>query len=115
MAYELINLTLPIVMQEIEYTLNEYAEFPYQVAFSLPKMRQKLVAHVLSQISNKFTIVEDLGELPIEYNSLYLPLQERLHTEEIIRQSIIDIVQENFEWISSHLRQLDIYKASSNN
>lgn len=115
MAYEIINLTLPIVMQEIEYTLNEYAKFPYQVVFSLPKMRQKLVAHVLSQIPNKFTIVEDLGELSIEYNSLYIPLQERLHTEKIIRQSIIDILQKNWEWISSHIGHLDIYEVSSNN
>lgn len=115
MAYEIINLTLPIVLQEIEYTLKDYAEFPYQVAFSLPKIRQKLVAHVLSQIPNKFTLVEDLVELPIEYNFLYLPLQERLHTEEIIRQSIINIVQENFEWISYHFGQLDIYEVSPNN
>ncbi|MGB3207364.1 MAG: hypothetical protein WBB28_20450 [Crinalium sp.] len=115
MAYEIINLTLPLVMQEIEDTLKEYAEFPYQVAFSLPKMRQKLVAHVLSQIPNKFSIVEDFGEAPIEYNSLYTPLQERLHTEEIIRQSIIDIVKENFEWIIYHIGKLDIYEVSSNN
>jgi len=35
MSHTLINLTLPIVIEEIENVLDEYPENPYQLAFSI--------------------------------------------------------------------------------
>ena len=52
MSYELINLTLPVVLAEIENVLDDYPENPYQIAFSLPELRQRLVAHVLTHTPN---------------------------------------------------------------
>jgi hypothetical protein len=46
MSHSLINLTLPAVTNEIENVLNEYPEDPYQLAFSIHKLQQKLIAHV---------------------------------------------------------------------
>ncbi|GEM_PF-1993066 len=56
MSFELINLTLPLVIQEIEDVLDEYPEHPYQSAFSMHEFRQKLIAHVLSQVPNQYAI-----------------------------------------------------------
>ncbi|MBW4639606.1 MAG: hypothetical protein KME05_15515 [Gloeocapsa sp. UFS-A4-WI-NPMV-4B04] len=47
MPHELINLTLPVVVAQIENILEDYPESPYQLAFSLPELRHKLIAHVL--------------------------------------------------------------------
>ncbi len=72
MSFELINLTLPLVIQEIEDVLDEYPEHPYQSAFSIHEFRQKLIAHVLSQVPNQYVIS---GEQPPQENPvLDIPL-----------------------------------------
>jgi hypothetical protein len=53
MSSELTNLTLPAVIQEIEDVLYEYPEHPYQSAFSIPELRQKLIAHILNHVPNR--------------------------------------------------------------
>lgn len=63
MAYRLINLTLPFVIEQVQDILDDYPERPYQVAFSIHELRQKLIAHVLSQIPNRYT-VEGVQEPP---------------------------------------------------
>jgi hypothetical protein len=42
MSYPLINFILPTVIAEIDNALDEYPEYPYQVAFSMHELRQKL-------------------------------------------------------------------------
>ncbi len=56
MSPELINLTLPVVIAEIENVLEDYPEYPYQVAFSMPELRQRLLAHVLTHTPNRYTV-----------------------------------------------------------
>ena len=56
MPHELINLTLPLVITEIENVLEDYSQSPYQIAFSLPEMRQRLLAHVLTHIRNYYVV-----------------------------------------------------------
>jgi len=54
MSFELINLTLPTVLREIDDVLNEYPEHPYKSAFSIHEFRQKLVAQILSHVPNQY-------------------------------------------------------------
>ncbi len=98
MSYGLVNLTLPAVLQEIEYVLEEYPEHPYQTAFSLPELRQKLVAHVLSNVPNRYGVegAHEPGKSKVLCSS---PLQERLRTEMVIRASILHILRENADWL----------------
>jgi hypothetical protein len=98
MGYKIANLTLPLVMEEVEEVLQDYPRYPYQVAFSIHKLRQLLIADVLSQIPNQYTVIEDTEELSIQPEISPVPLQKRLHREMIIRQSILDILQKNAEW-----------------
>jgi hypothetical protein len=99
----LINLTLPVVIQEIEDVLNEYPAYPYQTAFAIPELRQKLLAYCLSRIPNHY-VVEGVQELLSRSNSCYpAPLQERLEIESIVRSGIFHIMRENAHWLTCQL------------
>lgn len=58
MDKQLLNLTLAVVLEEIEYILATYPTYPYQQAFSAAGLRQDLVTYVLSRVPNQYTVVE---------------------------------------------------------
>jgi hypothetical protein len=98
MSHGLVNLTLPIVMQEIEDVLEEYSAHPYHSAFSMPELRQKLVAHVLSHVPNRYVVEEqEPSSSPTRYAS---SMQERLQREMVVRSGILHILRENADWLS---------------
>ncbi|MBN3926095.1 hypothetical protein [Nostoc sp. NMS4] len=106
MSHTLINLTLPIVIQEIENVLHEYPEHPYQFAFSIHELRQKLIAHILSHVPNRY-VVEEVQESSshskVNYSS---PLKERLHLETVVHGSILHVLRENADWLSHHIAHI---------
>jgi hypothetical protein len=99
----LINLTLPVVIQEIEDVLDEYPEHPYHFAFALPELHQKLVAHILSQVPNRYVVKgeQELSADPKSRNPS--PLQERLRMEMVVRAGILHILRENAAWLRDRL------------
>jgi hypothetical protein len=106
-VYELVNLTLPTVVRSIEEVLEDYPEHPYQSAFSVYPLRQKLIAHILSSIPNRYAIEGELppvGTLKSPHRS---PLSERLHLETIVRGSILHLLRENADWLSQHIPAAD--------
>lgn len=106
MSYELINLTLPIVIQEIENVLEGYPKHPYQAAFSMPELRQQLIAHVLSQIPNYYEVKgvpEVSNTSKVRHFTL---LQEKLRMAMVIRGSISYILRENASWLSCNLSNI---------
>jgi hypothetical protein len=100
MSSKLTNLTLPVIMQEIEDVLYEYPEHPYQSAFSIPELRQKLIAHLLNHVPNRYA-AEGLPASSSPTRSS--PLQERLRLEMVVRGSILHILRENADWLNRHL------------
>lgn len=104
--HALINLTLPTVMQEIEDVLEEYPENPYHLAFSIHELRQKLIAHVLSHVPNRYTVEgveESTSHLKVRHSS---HLAERLKMEMVVRAGILNILRENADYLSCKLPQL---------
>jgi hypothetical protein len=97
MSSELTNLTLPAVIQEIEDVLYEYPEHPYQSAFSIPELRQKLIAHILNNVPNRYAAEGVQASSSPRQPS---PLQERLRLEMVVRGSILHILRENADWLS---------------
>lgn len=102
MFTEAINLTNQLVVEEIDNVLDTYSHHPYQQAFSSPDLRQNLIAYVLSQVHNLYTVVEDREEL-LDSKFHSSSLAQRLHIEALIRQGIIHIFQGNAEWVSHHI------------
>lgn len=100
MSFELINLTLPMVLREIDGVLEEYPEHPYQTAFSIHEFRQKLVAHILNQIPNRYAIAGEQPPARKLSSGHPSPLAERLYLETVIRGSILHILRENADRLS---------------
>jgi hypothetical protein len=105
MLPRIINLTLLLVIKEIEDILEDYPEDPYQVAFSIPELRQKLILHVLNQLPSYYAILEEDQELPSNPKSLYSSLEEKVCMEILIRESIVELFRENADSISCHIGQ----------
>jgi hypothetical protein len=106
MSHKIINLTLPIVLQEIENVLAEYPEYPYKATFAVEEFRQKLIAHVLSHIPNRFTVIDD-SEEPPKGNLFHHPISERLRLEDLIHGGILHIIQENADSVGFMMTQKD--------
>ena len=103
MSCQLINLTLPVVIAEIDNILEVYPESPYQIAFSLPEMRQRLVAHVLTYTPNRYVVQGE--KLILKSPKICQPsIQERVQMETLIHAGILHLLRENAEWIGNHLR-----------
>ena len=100
MSHGLVAQTLSTIIQEIETVLEEYPENPYQRAFSLPELHQKLIDHVLNNVPS-YNIVDGAHKPPNNPQARHFSfLQRRLRTEMIIRGSILHILRENADWLS---------------
>ena len=105
MLPRIINLTLLLVIKEIEDILEDYPEDSYQVAFSIPELRQKLILHVVNQLPSYYAILEEDQELPSNPKSLYSSLEQKVCMEILIRESIVQLFRENADSISCHIGQ----------
>ncbi len=92
MSKTIVNLTLPTVVAIIEDILETYPHHPYQQAFSIPEVRQELVAHVLSRISNSYTVIEEEQQSHLSIDSLPCSLESRLCIEATIHEGIEKIM-----------------------
>lgn len=110
MSYQIVNLTFLLVIKTIEEVLTDYPKYPYQIAFSIPYWRQHLIVYVLNQIPNRQAVIEDTSknyEDSDYFNWLHCPLEEQLNIKELIHVGIINILQENPNWLSCQTSQED--------
>ncbi|MFB2937445.1 hypothetical protein ACE1B6_19530 [Aerosakkonemataceae cyanobacterium BLCC-F154] len=91
MEKQLFNLTLPIVIEEIENILATYPISPYQKLFSVNGLRQDLVAYVLSRVPNKYAVLEATETFP--HQSLFPPYSSKqlLYIEHYIHLGIREL------------------------
>lgn len=105
MFQKITNLTLWLVIDEVEDILSYYPEYPYQVAFSNHELRQKVITYILRRVPNYYAIIEDGQYLPKDPRFLYTSLEEQVHVEVLICNSIVEVFQENADSISCNLLQ----------
>ncbi|MEC4813142.1 MAG: hypothetical protein SAK29_07695 [Scytonema sp. PMC 1069.18] len=103
MTKTIVNLTLPAVAAEIEEILETYPHHPYQQAFSIPDVRQELIAHVLSQISSYYAVLDDAQKPSIHFNSLPGSLKEKSCIISLIHQEIEKIFNQKEKELSHHI------------
>jgi hypothetical protein len=102
MAKTIVNLTVPIVVGEIETVLATYSHHPYQHIFAHPDRREELVAYVLNRVHNAYiTCDEDV----LQQENWTLPrscsLQEQEQIDVLIQQGIQDLLGQHLaEWES---------------
>lgn len=87
MTKKLINLTLPVVIDNVEKILKTYPIHPYQQAFSDANLYQNLVAYVLNRVSNKFAVLEE-EDLSKSILLLFYPSTELSNIESHIHLGI---------------------------
>ena len=100
MAQKIINLTLPVVIQEIEDIFDGCFYHPYQQAFAIPELRQKLIAYVLSRVRNRYAFIEE-EQATISNN--ICSQEQRLHIEAVIQSGIHQVFQENADLVNHHI------------
>ncbi|MEM6448300.1 MAG: hypothetical protein AAFY57_19535 [Cyanobacteria bacterium J06642_2] len=99
----LVNLTLPIVVRDIESVLETYGHSAYRRAFAIPEMRQKLAAYVLSHIPNRYAVVaEDKNEARL--NAIPTsPFSERSRVQQVICDGVECVLRDHAEQIEHQL------------
>ena len=93
------------VLQEIENVLNDYPEYPYQVAFSIDELRSKLVSHILSHIPNCCPVNGQPQKLIKNVKLTGRSTPERVRLDVLIRGSILHLLRENADWIGHRIHQ----------
>lgn len=104
MSKTIINLSLPLVVQETESILETYPHHPYQQAFSIPDLRQRLICYVLSRMPGMYTVVDDTEQKSVDAESMCSSLEgQKLRLESLIRQGIQSILNDDSEWVNHHI------------
>jgi hypothetical protein len=103
MTKKIINLTLPALVAAIEDILETYPDHPYQQAFSIPDLRQELLAHVLSQVFSCYVLIEEEQASSLGLKSSPFSSQERFDLEALIHQAIESIIHQREEEVSRQI------------
>ena len=93
----IVNLTLPIVKEEIECLLETYPAPSYWQTFENPDLCQELIAYVLSRVPNFYTVVETEEQAQLKPTRLSHSLEQRMKIETLIHQGVQQILQTNLE------------------
>lgn len=106
MSKTIANLTLLLITEEIEKVLETYPYHPYQQAFDIFDLRQKLIAYVLSRVSSTYTVIEHREPI-IDPKSVRCSLEQRLQIETLIHQGIQHILQQNSACDNHYSEEVD--------
>jgi hypothetical protein len=103
MSKTIVNLTMPVIIEEIENILDSYEHHPYKEAFKIPDLYQELVAYVLSRVRSRYAVAEESERAQIVLRARLIPLEEKLHIESVIYdgiQHVFDIIWKTDQHIS---------------
>jgi hypothetical protein len=106
MTRTIINLWTSAIAKEVEEVLSTYADHPYQQAFSIPDLRQELIAYVLSRTPSSYIAVEEDSAKPISH-TLQLSFEERQMLKVWIHRGIQRIFDRHSETIHQHIPEED--------
>jgi hypothetical protein len=99
MTKTIVNLTVPVVVSEIETILETYSHHPYQHIFAHPDRREELVAYVLNRVHNTYTICDEDILQQEESLPRFCSLQEQEQIDALIHQGIQDLLRQHLaEW-----------------
>jgi hypothetical protein len=93
MSKTIVNQTLPLIMGEIEETLETFPHHPHQQLFANPDMRQDLLAYVLTRIQSNYIAVEEISYHKVKATSQRPSDELKSHMDDLIRQGIHEILE----------------------
>ncbi len=115
MSKIIVNLTLPAVVGAIEDVLETYPHHPYQQAFSIPELRQKLIAYLMSRVTNCYVVVDEGQQPSINFKSLPNFRQGTPCIETLIYQGMEKVLQKRAEQVTHQIpKEVELDFAPSN-
>ncbi|MFN6569063.1 hypothetical protein A6770_29005 [Nostoc minutum NIES-26] len=107
MPKNLVNVTIPIVTQELENILVTYPHHPYQEAFAHPDLRQILMAYILNRIPNHYITVDEAEKQVFTTSDCLRPfLEQTLHIKAVIHQGIEKVLCEQAHEVNRHIPEV---------
>jgi hypothetical protein len=94
----IVNLTMPVVLEEVDRILRSYPYYPYQQVFALPSLRQKLVTYVLSRVPGLYTVVEDSDPSRSNVTARYCTAEQKQQINQLLHQGIEHIIGNETNW-----------------
>lgn len=101
MPESIVNLTVPIVIEEIEIVLDESTD-SYRRLFLIPDLHQELVAYVLSRVRNRYGVVEKTEDGSDRVKPVTVCSEERLKIHDLAFQGIHSILQLHRDLLDRH-------------
>jgi hypothetical protein len=95
MSKSIINLTIPLIVAEIEQVLGTYPHHPYQQVFANPDIRQDLIAYVLTQVHSVYVVVDEGEKGSSDIETISNSAETQASLESFIHQGIYYILHQN--------------------
>jgi hypothetical protein len=99
---KIVNLTLPLIIEEIENILEMSPHSNSCKALATSKLRQELIDYVLSRIPSIYSVLEDRHSAVCNTESFSCYSNQRRHIQSMIHMGICDILHpKNYEVITT--------------
>ncbi len=93
MCPTIVNLTLPVVTEEVEVILGEYSQDTYQELFAIFDLRQSIINYVMSQIPNSYSLIEENHAPSSQEVIPHYTQEDRLQIENLIHRGIRHVLR----------------------
>lgn len=103
MSKTIENLTIKVLISEIEDILDGYHYHAYQQVFAIPEIRQQLMASVLNRVPACYALVEENNGHC--YGAAIIPHSIHTQLHRVVKEEIERLVEEQSDWISHHIPQ----------
>ena len=116
MSKEKLSLSFSGLNREIENILVTYAP-SCQKTFMLSEYRLKLIAYVLIQSCDLYTVIIEDAKNSVNFQLLHLSSEQKLQIETLVKKGIYHILQENQELVCCipQMSDLEFHSSSSAN
>lgn len=93
MSKILMNLTLPIIVEEINNVLATETYYSQYRIFSVPDLRQKLISYTLNHVRTRYREIDRTVQSEQKLRSQPSSLEEHLQIEAVVREGIQQLVR----------------------
>ncbi|MEB3336153.1 MAG: hypothetical protein VKJ46_01735 [Leptolyngbyaceae bacterium] len=99
----IVNVTVSAIATEVETVLETYPDHPYQQAFAIPELRQKLITYVLNRIPSNYVVTEQRQELLVSLTPLPDASAEEICPPALVHQGIQQVLRDSEDQVSHHI------------
>ncbi|MGG6270342.1 hypothetical protein ACQ4M3_36405 [Leptolyngbya sp. AN03gr2] len=103
MSKMIVNITQHSIAQEIERTLEQYPNHPFQQAFAHPDLRQELLVWILNRVPNVFMTIEESESAIVHPDYAPYCHDHQSCFEYVIRQGIQEVLSQNQQKIEQYI------------